>query len=457
MSGKPAILVVDDDPMVRFLAEESLSSSFDVDVACHGLDGLAMFEKKHYQLILLDLMMPQMDGLTTCHALHQLLGGEDVPVILMTAADDVASIERAYQSGVTDFVVKPVNWMIIEHRIRYLLRSTQLMYELKMSESRLERAQKIARLGCWEYIPRRNCFWGSSEFYSILEIKEGASGRDVLKKVLAVLFKRDRIKFVSFLKQVLHRDLDQFHFDLGMKFSSGEIRYCTFIGQITTIRGELKFVGTLHDVTGYKLIEQKLRANEKKQSYRANHDSLTGLPNRLMFLDKLQHFLEQARRHRRKAALFFLDLDGFKAINDSLGHDVGDIVLKTVSVRLREQLRNVDTVARLGGDEFVILIEEIGSIENIHKVVVKLLECFDEPLSLKDYRLKLAVSIGSAIYPDDGSNEDELLRHADLAMYEAKKFKQSKHVHYSGSKPCRESEAVTRTDQIRLCPVLADR
>jgi GGDEF domain-containing protein len=88
---------------------------------------------------------------------------------------------------------------------------------------------------------------------------------------------------------------------------------------------------------------------------------------------------------------------------------------------------------------------------------VKLLECFDEPLSLKDYRLKLAVSIGSAIYPDDGSNEDELLRHADLAMYEAKKFKQSKHVHYSGSKPCRESEAVTRTDQIRLCPVLADR
>ncbi|WP_333607748.1 EAL domain-containing protein [Arsukibacterium sp.] len=173
------------------------------------------------------------------------------------------------------------------------------------------------------------------------------------------------------------------------------------------------YVLVFTDITAQKLAEEELR-------YLANYDALTGLPNRALLMDRILHGIEQARRDKRPLALCFIDLDKFKHINDSLGHDVGDLLLKEVARRLSLTLRESDTVARLGGDEFVVLLEGYKANHNLSHVARKMLTSVSEPMQLGPHTVGVSPSIGIAIYPDDASNATELLKHADVAMYHAK-------------------------------------
>ncbi|HEX5792401.1 MAG TPA: EAL domain-containing protein, partial [Rheinheimera sp.] len=173
------------------------------------------------------------------------------------------------------------------------------------------------------------------------------------------------------------------------------------------------FVLVFTDITAQKLAEDELR-------YLANYDALTGLPNRALLMDRIYHGIDQARRDKRSLALCFIDLDKFKQINDSLGHDVGDLLLKEVAKRLTITLRDSDTVARLGGDEFVILLEGYKNDDNISHVARKMLTVVSEPMLLGSHTVGVSPSIGIAVYPEDAINATELLKHADVAMYHAK-------------------------------------
>lgn len=178
-----------------------------------------------------------------------------------------------------------------------------------------------------------------------------------------------------------------------------------------------------HDVTFFVLVftditEQK--AAEDELRYLANYDALTGLPNRALLMDRIQHGIEQAKRQQRSLALCFIDLDKFKHINDSLGHDIGDLLLKEVARRLKLTLRDSDTVARLGGDEFVILLEGYKNNDNISHVARKMLAVISEPMQFGSDSVGVSPSIGIAVFPDDALNGTELMKHADVAMYHAK-------------------------------------
>ena len=173
------------------------------------------------------------------------------------------------------------------------------------------------------------------------------------------------------------------------------------------------FVLVFTDITAQKMAEDELR-------YLANYDALTGLPNRALLMDRIYHGIDQARRDRRSLALCFIDLDKFKQINDSLGHDIGDLLLKEVAKRLTSTLRDSDTVARLGGDEFVILLEGYKNDDNISHVARKMLTVVSEPMQLGTHIVGVSPSIGIAVYPEDAVNATELLKHADVAMYHAK-------------------------------------
>ena len=159
---------------------------------------------------------------------------------------------------------------------------------------------------------------------------------------------------------------------------------------------------------------------EDELRYLANYDALTALPNRALLMDRIYHGIDQAKRDKRSLALCFIDLDKFKQINDSLGHDVGDLLLKEVAKRLTETLRESDTVARLGGDEFVILLEGYKNDDNISHVARKMLTVISEPMLLGTHTVGVSPSIGIAVYPEDAVNAAELLKHADVAMYHAK-------------------------------------
>lgn len=173
------------------------------------------------------------------------------------------------------------------------------------------------------------------------------------------------------------------------------------------------FVLVFTDITAQKMAEDELR-------YLANYDALTGLPNRALLMDRIYHGIDQARRDKRSLALCFIDLDKFKQINDSLGHDIGDLLLKEVAKRLTSTLRDSDTVARLGGDEFVILLEGYKNDDNISHVARKMLTVVSEPMQLGTHTVGVSPSIGIAVYPEDAINATELLKHADVAMYHAK-------------------------------------
>jgi diguanylate cyclase (GGDEF)-like protein/PAS domain S-box-containing protein len=166
--------------------------------------------------------------------------------------------------------------------------------------------------------------------------------------------------------------------------------------------------------------EAELRQRQEHLHFTATHDQLTGLPNRALLHQRAEHAVAVCRRSGRMLAVLFIDLDRFKSINDSLGHDAGDDVLREVATRLLGCLREVDMIARHGGDEFVVLLEDIERIEEVEQVIARMRAALEDPLTVQGEAVTVTSSIGVALYPRDGEVASTLLRNADLAMYRAK-------------------------------------
>ncbi|GAB3458575.1 hypothetical protein GCM10027321_14400 [Massilia terrae] len=177
----------------------------------------------------------------------------------------------------------------------------------------------------------------------------------------------------------------------------------------------------IHNMLEVRLLYKELAQYSKAQQELALHDALTGLPNRRLLEDRIETALQHAARSHAKAAVMYLDLDGFKAINDTYGHAYGDEILKMVSQRLLASSRREDTVARLGGDEFMVVLGEVHSLSDALGPAAKLVEVLNEPFFINDLTLRLSTSIGISLYPDDAESVDALISIADYALYEAKR------------------------------------
>jgi diguanylate cyclase (GGDEF)-like protein len=293
------VLVVDDQATVRFIVRKALAGAgMRVIEASCAAEALEILEEDIPDLILLDVVMPEMNGFELCEALRARSDTRHVPVLMMTSLDDDASINKAYDAGATDFVSKPFRPVLLLHRVRYMLRA---------------------------------------------------------------------------------------------------------------------------------------RRNEQQVYQLAYYDSLTRLANREYFIQRLRLAISHARRHDRVLAILFLDLDDFKRVNDTLGHNVGDQLLQAVAERLPACVREDDLVAsefkpdgrdvfaRIGGDEFLIMLSEIRRKEDAARVAQRILASLREPVSLAGYEVLVTPSIGIAVYPDNASDAESLLKNADTAMYSAKR------------------------------------
>ena len=225
----------------------------------------------------------------------------------------------------------------------------------------------------------------------------------------------------------------------------GEVRYSEIAGfPIQNHKGEVVgFRGIGRDVTERKRTEEQIR-------HMATHDALTELPNRMMFSQMLNHAIQAAKRNKRKLAVLFIDLDRFKIINDTLGHEAGDELLKTIATRFKQTLRAMDVVARLGGDEFVILVEEVENSGQLVTVAQKILSVAMKPVLLMGEECRVTASIGISMYPKDGEDEQVLMKTADKAMYFAKEEGKNNYQFYSETMKSQSIEQLSLETHLRL-------
>jgi diguanylate cyclase (GGDEF)-like protein/PAS domain S-box-containing protein len=422
----PLALIVDDDVIVRIFVREVLEQSgHEVREAENGPQALEQFIECRPDIVLLDSMMPGMDGFTACAKFRELVGGSRVPILIMTALDDTESIAKAYERGATDFITKPLNPTILSHRVKYMLRSSQTLEALRKSESRLGLAQRIAKIGNWEWRPDTNRFTASSELCRLIGVRLQDFG-GTLDSFLHVVHAEDRERVDVALRKILTErkpcDIDhRIVLPHGADFAVHLQAEAVFDDQLQA----LTIIGTAQDITDRKQSEREI--------YRlAYFDSLTGLANRVLFKDRLTQALAHASRYHSTLAVLFLDLDRFKVINDTLGHNVGDLLLKQVAGRLIESVRHSDSVsrsvdkeenhslARLGGDEFTVLLTNLRDIQDAGTVARRIVEAMANPFLIEGREIFVTISVGIAIFPVDGESIDALLKNADSAMYHAK-------------------------------------
>ncbi len=422
--GLETVMVIDDDPMARMIMVESLhEADFNVIEASDGHEGLALFNEYKPQLILVDLQMPGMDGYTFCKSLRAIPDGQDIPIVVVTGMNDVDSIERAYDCGATDFISKPIKWVIFRHRIQYILRSSKMMLSAQQNSNLLAEAQRVAKLGNWTWDMENEELFVSEESYRIFGVPRVAPS-----------------VFHKLLLGSVHVD-DKKAFDMAVqKAVDGEtadisFKACLPNGQEKTILMHLdssseqesshyRIFGTIQDISEQRRAEESIRQL-------AYYDSITGLPNRDLFKEHLSMALHHAGRNNEKLAVMFLDLDKFKRVNDSLGHEAGDKLLKIISERLQDSVRSSDvaardvgemgaSLARLGGDEFTVMLSGLHDIKHVERVARRILDRIAEPMMLSGNRVTVSSSIGIAIFPEDGEDISSLLKNADAAMYEVK-------------------------------------
>ena len=223
--------------------------------------------------------------------------------------------------------------------------------------------------------------------------------------------------------------------ELVAKRKGGSLFYVQLLASVVTDEAgkPICMVVSFIDITERKQAEETI----KQMAY---HDALTGLPTRRLFNDRLTLALAHAQRNQQKLAVMLLDLDNFKEVNDTLGHDVGDQLLQVVSERLTSLLRKGDTAARMGGDEFMLLLPEITQVEDAAEVAAKILEALREPYVFDDHELHISTSIGVALYPDAGEDGDTLMKNADIAMYRAKDQGRDNYQRYT---PAMNAKALT--------------
>ncbi|MBU1639989.1 MAG: EAL domain-containing protein [Proteobacteria bacterium] len=423
---KPLALIADDDASLRIPMRAALiRAGFDVIEAADGQMAFSLFSAEKPDLILLDVIMPEMDGFAACAAIRNASGGEYVQILMVTGLDDTASTERAFEAGANDFVSKPINWVMLGHRAKYMHRAGRAYRELNISQQRLAKTQEIAKLGNWDFDIAQQKFFCSPEVRRLLGLESGEKG----------------ISFNDFFKNVIVQERDHvsetiancikarkpFREGYRIVLPSGQQRHILNQGELLfDEKGEPEILlGAVQDVSQLKHAEEEIRIL-------AFYDALTGLANRSLFLDRLNQEISKAKRHKQHFALLFLDLDQFKRVNDTYGHHIGDLLLKNVTASLQKCIRDTDTisrlanndsetiVARLGGDEFTVLLSDIDEPENAAVVAKRIINEIPVSYNIDGHDISITTSIGISIFPTDSSDAEELVKYADSAMYHAK-------------------------------------
>ena len=433
-----SLIVIVDDRVTNRNIFSKLAATIEreVEVKAFGdpKDALDWLESHAADLVITDYKMPQMDGAEFIRRFRGLPSASDIPVIVITVYEERSFRLRALEAGATDFLHSPVDHHEFVTRARNLLklrkhqlllasRADTLERELENSERSRERALRDSSERLAQVIDTLPVMISAVDAESrILFVNAyqtsfcGTDQANAVGQISSALFGEEHgARSVALDRMVFETGKGLPNFEEELVDSAGAKR--VFLTTKSPLKDGAKGVtGVLTsslDITARKRTEAHLR-------HLAHHDWLTDLPNRTLLRERMRRLIAQARRGDQLFALHMLDLDGFKAVNDLLGHSAGDRFIKLVGERLRDAMRDSDTLARLGGDEFALLQTNVTCTEDAAEFAQRILLIVSETPSPERARLAITASVGIAMHPADGADPEELLKHADLAMYRAK-------------------------------------
>ena len=399
---KPLVLIVDDTMMNIDLLADVLREDYRLGIATNGIKALEFVEKNRPDIILLDIMMPEMDGFEVCQILKENQQTRSIPVVFITALSDTENVAKGFQLGGCDYISKPFHAMEVRVRVKSKLNEIdQLSFVKNIFQTSLE---GILVADADMVVTMANPM--------ALAIM-GLVNEELVGQSLSILqdcnIDNDSLDF-----KILFQENDSWNGEIWNRRKNGEnYPQNVALSVVRNLWGEVcNYVAVFHDMSEIKRHKTELK-------YQANHDGLTGLPNRTFFKLRLRGVLDDATRHNEMAALLILDLDKFKQVNDSLGHSVGDFLLQEVRTRLQGCLGS-SVLARLGSDEFGIILEGLSHAEEAVKVAEQINMSLTLPIFHKGHELFVSASIGITFFPEDTRDPQTLMKNGDLAMARAK-------------------------------------
>ncbi len=436
-ASRPLVLVADGDDRLRALVRDAVGDAgHEVVEARTGEEAVLLFERHRPGLVVLDADLEGIDGAEACRQVRERNPGDLTPILVMTHSQDPDATARAFAAGASDFLTKPIDWAGFVHRIRFLVRATQRVGDLRRERISLVNAQRLARLGSFELDYATRTMRWSDQLCRILGFEPDTATHDP-RQWWHAIHPVDRARVRQEAKEALEES-GTYVIEHRVVTPDGRVRHVR--QQAELLMGahgnERWLVGTLQDVTEQKLASRQIW-------YLANFDTLTGLANRRHFHQHFDDALSRARRCGTHVGLLYLDLDGFKHVNDTLGHSAGDQLLCHVADLLRGGVRESDlvgrpegedaatAVSRLGGDEFTVLLTDMESPKDAGDVAERILTELPTPLVLEGQEVRVSGSIGISVFPGDGDDVDALMKCADAAMYHAKDKGRNGHAFFS--------------------------
>ncbi len=441
--GRLRILLVDDDEDDYILTHAVLNECYGDQVEVEWVSSYepakaALLSGRH-EICLLDY---HLDARTGLELLRETTSrGCTTPVILLTGHNDWNTDVEAMEAGAADYLVKgQFGTCRLERSIRYargLIAERQHTLEaLRASEERYALAMRGANDGLWDWNLITSKIYFAPRWKAMLGDDDGQIG-DRPEEWFSRVHRLDVERVTAELEAHLAGRSPHFETECRILHADGTYRW--FLTRGLAVRDDqgraVRIAGCQSDITERKLVEDRLEHN-------AFHDSLTGLPNRALLLDRLGQAVARAKRRADcRFGVLFLDIDGFKFVNDSLGHQTGDQLLIAISRRLERCLRDGDTVARLGGDEFIVLMNDVADTRDVLGLAERVLECLQAPFALDGHDLLVTASIGIALAATTVASAEEVVRNADIAMYRAKSQGKSR---YAVFDEAMHAEAVDR-------------
>lgn len=439
MSHYPAVLVVDDQQS-NLVAMEAVFDGEPVELvkATSGQEALKLLLQREFALVLLDVQMPDLDGFEVAEIMRSNARTDHIPIIFLTAiSKEQRYIFRGYETGAVDYLFKPIDPVILRSKVRVFLdldrKNRSLRENLRLLQQERDHNQMLLHSlgeGLLGVTPSGNVFYANPAAEKML----GCSLHELIGARLTdifVLFDAEGGQTDWPLKELLEacaRGESLQRDDLFLRRDEKEVAIEIMANPLHPQADNNMSAGVVvvfRDVSSRRHREQVL---ERKSQI----DSLTGLFNRAEFDFLLRSRIAEVNRSKSSVAVLYIDLDRFKEVNDTRGHHVGDEVLKAAAKRLRDSAREADLVARLGGDEFAMVLESREPRRAASLVSGKILQAFARVSDIEGSKIQVGSSIGIAIYPDDSTDPDELVKCADKAMYQAKASGRSNYRFYRG-------------------------